>query len=178
MKSKLRLKILQKIAQSTTTTDLPTAQVAATQSISGAPTSFVASNIYPTIVTGFTSRNIGYINALADLLNTCIFYSSNGQLDLNRMKTNNFSSGLTAVPSADLKNLMGFSKALYNIMFTNHGQDFKKQLSPQEIQQLINNLENNQFIQNLPSTNPVGQLATKVEGNIKTLIVNYLSNIK
>ena len=176
MKSKLRLKILQKIAQSTT--DLPTTQVAETTSVSGAPTSFVASNLYSSIVTGFSSRNIAYINALADLLNTAIFYSSNGQLDLNRMKANNFSVGLTAVPSADLKDLMGFSKALYNVVFTNNGQEFKKQLSPQEISELINNLKNNPFLQNLPSTNPVGQLATKVEGNIKTLIVNYLSNIK
>jgi hypothetical protein len=176
MKSKLRLKILQKIAQSTI--DLPTTQVAQTTSVSGAPTSFVASNLYPTIVSGFSSRNIGYINALADLLNTTIFYNSNGQLDLNRMKSNNFNVGLTSVPSADLKDLMGFSKALYNVVFTNHGQEFKKQLSPQEIAELINNLKNNQFLQNLPSTNPVGQLGTKVEGNIKTLIVNYLSNIK
>lgn len=176
MKSKLRLKILQRIAQSTT--DLPTESVSATKSISGAPTSFVASNLYPSIVTGFSSKNIGYINALADLLNTCIFYSSDGQLDLNRMRTNNFTVGLTSVPSADLKNFMGLGKVLYNTIFTEHGGEFKKQLTPQEIQELMENLKNNIYLQNLPSTNPSGQLATKVTGNIKTLIVNYLSNIK
>lgn len=157
--------------------NLPTDEVTKIKSVSGSPSSFIATSAYPTINTGFTSKNANIINKIADLLNTAIFYTSNGQIDLNRLKSNNFTLGTSDIPSEDLKNLIGFSKAIYNNLFTNKSQNFKDKVSQEELLQIINSLKSNQFIQNLSSLNPSGQLATKIPGNLKSLIITELSNI-
>lgn len=163
---KTRLKILEKIAQTQT------------KSVAGSPPKFVASDIYPSIMTAFQSKNVPLINALADLLNTVMYYTSNGQVNMMQLRNNNFNLGTDQVISADLKNLMEFSKILYNQVFTNLGVDFKSPLSSQQISDKITVLKNSSYLNNLSNANLTGQVATKVSGNPKELIKNYLLQIK
>lgn len=172
----IRYRILEKLAQQTD--ELPTEGVAKTQVVAGNPPSFIPSNLYPGMILAFSERNAAIINGLASLLNNGLYYSSNGQVSLSSMKANNFSAGTSHVPSSDLRNLMNFSKAIYQNLFTNLGINYDRKLSSEEIKEIVDNLKNNQYLNNLPATNPTGQLGTKIGGNLKTLMINYLSNIK
>lgn len=173
---KLRLKILEKIAQ--TTPNVPTDAVVQTTSVSGSPPPFNVSDYYPTMITGFQAKNMPWIVGLSNLLNTVMYYSSNGKVTLPWMKSNNFNVGTDQIPSLDLRNLMNFSKLVYNQIFTNLGQPYKAQLTSEQIAIKVNTLKSSQFLNNLSSVQPGGQVATKIGGNVKTLIQNYLLQIK
>lgn len=176
--NKFRRRIIEKLAQAATPDNLPTAEVTSTTTVSGSPPSFVATEYYPEIIQAFNSRNATIINGLTNVLNQALYYSSNGQVHLQWMRQVNFNFGMDGIPSVDLKNLMGFAKQLYMLVFTNHGEPDKQPLNPQEIEKRINLLKTSQFVGNLSSTNPVGQLSSKIGGNIKTIINDYLLQIK
>ena len=55
---------------------------------------------------------------------------------------------------------------------------FVQQLTGQEILSRINILSSSSQLTSLSNTNPSGQLATKVQGNVKTNIISYLQSIK
>lgn len=175
--NKLRFKILKKIAQASPPANLPTEEVTKTKTVSGSPQSFIATDYYPTITMGFGSNNANIINYLTYILNNGLYYTSDGQVSLKLMHSNNFSVGTTSVPSEDLKNLMNFVKQVYSELF-NRGTEFKQKLTSEEINERISRLKSSNFLNNLSSTNPMGQLSNKIGGNIKTLINNYLLQIK
>jgi hypothetical protein len=173
---KIRLRVLEKIAQATP--NVSTEEVAKTTSVSGSPPTFIASNLYPSIIVGFQNKNVPWINGLANLLNTAMYYTSGGKVTLPWMKSNNFNFDTSQVPSIDLRNLMNFTKVIYNQLFTDNGQAYKGSLTPLQISQKISNLSSNQFLNNLSSVQPGGQVNAKLGGNVKTLIQNYLLQIK
>jgi len=176
MQPKLRLKILEKIAQ--TTLNLPTDQISQTKTVAGSPPTFIATDYYPSIILGFSAKNAPIINGLSNLLNNALYYSSNGQVNLSWMRSNNFNFGTSQVPSIDLKNIMELCKLLYNKIYTDLGQSYKKTLTSEEISEKVKLLDNSQYLSNLSSVQPTSQLATKIGGNLKTLIHNYLAQIK
>lgn len=176
--SKARLKILNKIAQATPPANLPTSSVANTKPVAGSPPSFKADDWYPSLRIGFQNKNVPWINGLANLLNTSLYYSSDGKTHLNWMRSVNFNFGTDQVPSVDLKNLMLFSKMVYQQLFTNLGQAYTQQLTPEQIAEKIQYLRTSQPFNNLSQVSPTGQLSTKIGGNLKTLIYNYLLQIK
>lgn len=171
-----RIKLLQRIAQDATNT--PTAGVTATTPVSGSPPAFKATDYYPGIIVAFTPRNAVLINNLADLLNQALYYNSGGKVNLSWMRSINFNFGIDNTPSLDLKNLMGFSKQVYRQLFTNNGAMDKQPLTPKEIEERLAPLKGSLFLSNLPVTNPMGQLASKIGGNIKIFINNILLQIK
>lgn len=175
--SKARLKILNKIAQAVLPTDLPT-DAMATKPVTGSPPSFNATDFYPGITAGFQAKNVPWINGLANLLNSSLYYSSAGKVHLPWMRSVNFNFGADQAPSVDLKNIMNFTKLVYNQLFTNLGQNYQQPLTPEQIAEKVRLLRASQPYNNLSQTNPTGQLATKIGGNLKTLINNYLLQIK
>lgn len=174
---RLRIKFIEKMAQATPP-NVPTEAVAETTSVSSSPPPFNALDYYPTMILGFQARNMPWINGLAQLLNTVMFYSSNGKVTLPWMRSNNFSFSTDQVPSADLKKLMNFTKLVYMQLFTDLGSTYKHPLTVSQIADKIRILDSSQFLNNLSSVQPGGQVATKVGGNVKTLIHNYLLQIK
>lgn len=170
--NKLRYKILYKLSQ--TADNLTTDGVNATKTVSGSPTPFIATDYYPNIILAFSSNNATIINKLIDVINMALYYTSNGKVDFQWMKSNNFNFTTSDIPSVDLKNLMNFSKEIYSQIFSSNRQ----KLNPEEISQKINLLKNSKALQNISSTNPVGQLSGKIGGNIKVVINNYLLQIK
>ena len=175
--SKVRLKILNKIAQAALPTNLPTAATS-NNPVTGSPPAFNASDYYPSIIIGYTSKNMPWINGLMNLLNTSLFYTSSGKVHLPWMRSVNFNFGTDQVPSVDLKNIMNFTKLVYNQILTNLGQAYQQPLTPQQIAEKIRILTASQPFNNLSQVNPSGQLSTKIGGNLKTLINNYLLQIK
>jgi|SRR6185436_6690582 len=177
MVNKLRLRIFEKLAQANPPENLPTTQTAQTKTVSGSPPSFMATDYYP-ITLAFSPRNTPIINVLSNLLNQALYYSSDGKIHLPWMRSVNFNFDTSNIPSVDLKNLMEFSKQIYNQIYTSNGKFDNRQLTAQEIFNRINPLKYSQYINNLSSTNPAGQLASKIGGNIKNFINNYLLQIK
>lgn len=170
-----RIKLLQKIAQ-TTDPNIPTDEVAKTKTVAGSPPNFIATDYYPTINVGFNPANANIINYLTGILNQGLFYTSDGKINLSTMKSSNFNTGTTAV-SENLKNLMNFGKEIFTELF-NNGVEFKQKLTPEEISARVSRLKSSQFLNNLPATNITGQLANKIGGDIKTILINSLTQIK
>lgn len=179
MKSqKLRLRILRKIAQNALPQGTPTDAAAQTTVVAGSPPAFKASDAYPGIVVGLQAKNVPWVNGLADVLNTALFYSSNGKVSMPWMRQNNFNFSADQSPSVDLRNIMNFTKLVYNNLFTNLGAGFQQPLAPAQLQEKVHTLQTSQFLSNLSSLQPTGQLANKLGGNLKTIITNYLLQIK
>ncbi len=171
------MKELQKIAQSAIN-DSPTDEVNKTISISGSPPNFIASNYYPSIIIAFKSKNATLINQLLSLLNNAIFYSSNSKLNIDYLRQLNFSISGDQANSEALKNIIKFSKQVYQFILTDTGKNYKKPLLPEEIENKINILKSSQFLNQIPSTVATSQLAVKVGGDVKTKIKNLLDQIK
>lgn len=172
-----RLKILQKISQSVPA-GLPTDNQADINTVSGTPPAFIAADMYPSLRIGFQNQNVPWINRLGTLLNTAMYYSSSGKVHMQWMRGVNFTFGTDQIPSTDLKNLMNFSKLVYNQMFSNMGQAYQQALKPEQIAEKKRILLTSQPYMNLSSTNPTGQMATKIGGNIKSLINDLLLQIR
>lgn len=164
MNIKHRIKILNKIAQ--------------TKSVSGSPRSFNIATAYPTTTLGLGSKNIPALVKLGDLLNNALYYSSNGEKDLQWMKSINFNADTSGAMSVDLKNIILFCNLLYHNLMTNLGVDFKQQLSTDDIANRVRLLSTSQPLTSLSSTNTTSQLNSKIGGNLKTLILDALTQIK
>jgi hypothetical protein len=165
MNIKHRISILKKIA------------ITAPNSVSGTPQRFIVAELYPTAVTGLTPANTDKLTLVMSNINQAIYYSSNGKFDLMDLKNSSFIKDVSGeIP--DLRNLILFSQLIYNNLLTDAGAKFEKQLSPQEIKRRIDLLIGSMPLNNLPSTNPTGQLSTKIHGNLKELIKTKLREIK
>jgi hypothetical protein len=94
------------------------------------------------------------------------------------MQNNSFNFGIDNVPSVDLKNLMGFAKQLHSTIFTNNGEQDDRALNSEEIGKRIATLKNSSFLSNLSTSNPMGQLQSKLGDNVKSLIKDTLNQIR
>lgn len=164
MNRKHRINILNKIAQS--------------KSVSGSPRNFNIATVYPTTTLGLSSKNIPALVKIGNLLNNALYYLSNGEKDLQWMKSINFNADTSGAMSVDLKNIILFCNLLYHNLMTNLGVDFKQQLSEDEITNRVRLLSTSQPLTSLSSINATSQLNSKIGGNLKTLILEALTQIK
>jgi hypothetical protein len=178
MNKKIRHRILERLAQAVPPANLPSEEVAKTKTVSGSPSYFDITQYYPTVITAFGSQNMSWIIKLIDVINQALFYTSDGQVQLKWLQNNSFNFGMDGVPSADLKNLMGFSKQIRNNIFTNNGVKYEQSLTHEEIVKKVQTLKYSSFLSSLSQSNPMGQLQSKLGGNVKTLITDILLQIK
>ena len=176
-RSGIRRIIFEKLAQAKPTGAIPTKELAQTQSVSGSPPPFSAIQSFPTLILAFNQRNANVIEQLSNLLNTVMFYTSNGQVHMQWMRTVAFNFGVTDIISTDLQHVMNFCKQFFVQIF-NGGQNYNAALTPEQIAEKVNVLKNSPALTSMSSTNPIGQLATKIRGDVKTSIINLLSQIK
>jgi len=174
MNRKFRLRILEKLAQ--TTPNLPTDQVAKSKPMPPPP-AFQASAIYPGIRNGFNQASIPIIDGLVSLLNSAVHYASAGAVNYQYFRNNNFNFDASGAPSVDQKNLMNLSKRIYRTIL-NSGSAFPQPLTGQQISSMVENITASSEFNNLSQVSPTGQLAIKIQGNLKTLIFNYLTYLK
>lgn len=177
MNNQLRKRILTKLSQTNPSENLPTTQIINTKTVSGTPPNFTASNNYPDIFIAFLSRDVAIINALSNALNQALYYTSSGHFNLSKMYSNNFNLDTSSLPSPELKNIVNFIRMVYMNLYTNNGSKYTTKLTSKEISDKINRLKYSFPLNNLSSTNPIGQLAAKIGGNVKSIIINYLSQI-
>ena len=102
-------------------------------------------------------------------------YSTFGKVNFEKLKNNNFSIDSSSLPSPDQKNLVNFSKNIFKY-FLNSGNSFNKKLTSSQIKLFVDDLLSSQEISNLPVSG--GLLSQKISGNLKTLIINLLTNLK
>jgi hypothetical protein len=176
-RSRIRRKIFEKLAQVNPPGAIPSKAQSQTQSVSGSPPPFSAIQSFPTLILAFNQRNANVIEQLSNLLNTVLFYTSNGQVHMQWMRTVAFNFGVTNIISTDLQHVMNFCKQVFIQLF-NSGNEYKAALTPQQIAEKADVLKNNTALTSMSSVNPIGQLATKIRGDVKTSIINLLSQIK
>ena len=173
--SKLRIKLLEKIAQATTPTTVPTDQTANTAVVAAAP-SFQASSMYPGILKGFNLPSINIINNIVSTLNTALHIATAGKINFQILKNNNFSTDPSSFQSSDQKNIFLLSKMVFQKLL-NSGNQFENKLIPKQIQDIVGSIISSQPLLSLSSINPVSQLAQKV-GNLKQIIIDQLTLLK
>jgi len=169
--NKFRKKLLEKLAQD------PGAIKTPVPSVTGTPPLFQIQSLFPSIYTGFGQTITNQINGLANYLNTTLYYISNSKYDMVKMFNNSASIDTSGILDQDLKKLVEFSKLVIQHLFNNKNA-FVRALTAQEIDNRINILNTSPQLTSLSNTNPAGQLATKIQGNVKTNIIAYLQYIK
>ena len=176
MNKQLRMRVLEKLAQ-INTTSLPSDQAAQTKPTTAAPPAFQASAIYPGIRYGFNTASIPIIDAFVSLLNTAVHYASNGAVNFQTFRNDSFNFDASIAPSVDQKNLMNLSKRVYHTLL-NNGQAYKQALTGKQVSDMVDMILASPEFNNLSHVSPTGLLATKIQGNLKTLITNYLTYLK
>ena len=172
IRSRLRMIRLAQVTPS-----IPTDQVAATAPIPPPPPDFQASAIYPGIRIGFASNSITIIDELVSLLNIALHYTTAGAINILKLRSMNFIFDASQSPSVDQRNLMNFSKKIFTTLL-NSGQPFVQKLDATKIEEMVDTLLASQELNQLSQVNPSGLLATKIPGNLKTTITNYLNYLK
>lgn len=156
---------------------MPTDQVASTMPLMAPPPVFQASAMYPSIRTGFASNSVVIIDELVNLLNTALHYATAGTMNFQKLRDINFNFDPSQAPSVDQRNLMNLSKKVFKTLL-NSGQAFAQKLDFSKVGELTKLLLTSQEINNLSQISPSGLLATKIPGNLKTLITNYLNYLQ
>jgi hypothetical protein len=163
------MRIFKKLAQTTTPS---------TTTVIGTPTPFLVTELYPSVILGLNGRNINFINLLGELLNKTIYYMSNGEIKMYELKQSSFNSGTTSVKDPLLKHVIDFAALVHNNLFTNKDEQYKKELTPEEIKAITQELLSSSELSVIPSSNPTSFLTSKIGGNLKEFIIKYLSNIR
>lgn len=164
--SKLRKKILKRLAQADPTT------------ISGTPSGINVSSLFPSIITAWSTDNLESIQDIVDTLNQAIFILSAGQLDFNKLRVQQFNVDTSKYPDRILKNTVKFTIVVYNNMLTNNGAAFSKELTAEERKIIIGKIKGSLQADEMPDGGISQELVNKIGGNLKTKISSSLDMIK
>ena len=166
--NKLRQRILTKLAQAQ-----PTQPETTTQSIP-APTP-PPTDLFSHLNEGFNGATVAILSALTGRLNTALHYASQGKDNFQDIVNNNMDlSG--AAP--DHRNVGGICQRLYNTFLNRKNSFNSKKVDPKTIVTWADGITNSSEYNNLSQVNPTGQLATKLQGNLKSEILNFMNGIK
>lgn len=165
----VRLKTLQKIAQTQTTTPTPT-------QVTGNPAA-VSVSMFPSVPLAWGANNVSYIQDLVDALNMGMFVLSNGKIDFDKMKQQNFNVDLSSYV-ASIKGVASLAKELSQKVLTNNGVPFKQALTPEEKAAIITGIRGSTTLGTISDGGITTALPAKIGGNLKTIILNLLNNIK
>jgi hypothetical protein len=167
MNIKQRLKIITKLAQAQ-----PTQPTTTTPTL--APPPAPPSDLFSYLNEGYNGPTAQLITGLTGQLNSALYYASQGKDNFQKIINNNLDlSG--AAP--DNKNVGMISQKFYNT-FLNRKNPFTKKIDGSVIRNWSDTLLNSSEYNNLSQINPTGLLATKLQGNLKTIIQNYINQIK
>lgn len=176
---KLRLQLFKKIAK--VGEEINTDKVVQKTPNLGMPPPFSAPNKYPSLRQAFDNPSIEAIDNLSDLINSSLYYASNGKYNMAKLFNENFNYTASDIPptAKDLKLLLLFAKDIFNKLY-NRGIEYKNKLKNEQYLDKINSLLESVNLNNLSQINPSSQLAVKLGANIKTKIIdilNYMKNI-
>jgi hypothetical protein len=156
---KLRQRILTKLAQTPVVLNPP-------------PT--IPSDLFSHLAEGYNSGTVSLLQGLVNQLGIALHYASQGKDNFQKIINNNMDlSG--AFP--DQKNIGTICQKIFN-SFLNRKAAFKTKVSATNIHTWSDYILNSQEYSNLSQINPTSLLAIKLQENLKTLILNYLNQIK
>jgi len=172
MNSKLRLRILKKIAQ--TTGDTPTSGVAQTMTVSAPTVTMEAA--YPNARSGYDDARARIVFALGDLLNKSINLATAGKYNIQSLRNKSWQITPDEFPSPDQKNLAMFFKKVFISLF-NNGQAFPQKLTSEQLTEKAEDLLQSQEFRNLSQVSPTGPIAIKITSNLQSEVRRLLSSL-
>lgn len=123
---------------------------------------------------GYNAGTVALIKQLTNLLNTSLHYASAGKDNFQKIMNNSLDlSGAIQ----NHKNIGLLSKQLFST-FLNNKNSFTQKVPANNIYQWCATLLNSNEYNSLTQTNPSGQLANKIQGNLKSLILDITNGIK
>lgn len=137
----------------------------------------VTVSMFPTANLGWGANNISHIQKIINTLNVAMFQLSNGRIDFDKLKQQNFNIDVSAYVAA-LKGMVGLSKLIYQSVLTNNGAQFKAALTPEQKKNIIDGIKGNTTFGTIPDGGITPVLPNKIGGNFKSIILNALANIK
>jgi hypothetical protein len=165
--NKLRLRILTKLAQT------QPAQPTETPAILG-PVPAVPGDLLTNLYKGYNTNTVPLLTNLTNQLNAAMHYASKGQDNFTKIIGNNMDlSGATP----DQKNVGSVAKRVYTT-FLNSKNPFVEKIDAVTIHNWADALTSSPEYNALSQINPTSLLATKLQGNLKTEILNLMTQIK
>jgi hypothetical protein len=171
MSSKLRSKLLEKIAQATPVETGPA-------TVPGSPSKCDVVSYFGSVIKGWQNQNVSFIQEIIDDLNESIYVLSQGQIDFNKLRVQSFNVDAGKYPDRILKNIVKFSQQVYSLLLTDQGKDFAAPLTPETRELKINQLTSNLGTVGIPDGSINQFLFSKIGGNLKTKLMTNLKNIK
>lgn len=144
--------------------------------VSGSPSPFDPFAYFPTMMVGWGAPNVEPIRRISNVLNNALYILSNGALDINRLRANNFVVDVSQYPDIVLRGIINYSLQVFKSVYSNNTIPFKAPITnkPQRIQALKNLLTTFQ----IPDGGINGLLQNRIGGNFKLIILDTLDNIK
>ena len=181
--TKIRLKLLQKIAQTQGDQNNPggdaTNMPATSNNIAVPPdTSPSVSQLYP-IRNGFDSARASIIDGLIRQLSVAVNVATDGKYNLQKLRNINFQFDPSEFGSPDQKNLMLFFQKVFKTLL-NSGQTFTQPINAVQLNNMVTFLLQSPELANLSQVNPTGQIAQKapIKGNFKDIIREQLARLR
>lgn len=171
MNKKIRQRIFQKLAQTTpapTTTD-----TAATPVVTTSPPA-VPTSLFTYLPKGYNTNTIQVLQTLVTQLNIAMHYASFGKDNFQKLIDNNLDASATV---ADQKNVDGVARQVFDTFF-NKKNDFAQKVTPAQIKTWADAIIGSPTFGSLSQIKPTSVLSTKLQGNLKSSIENYLTQIK
>lgn len=165
--NKLRYRILEKIAQDQAT------QPTVTPAIVPAPPT-VPSILFSHLSEGYNGGTVAMLIGLTQQLNNALHYASNGKANFQKIIDGNLD---LSAASPDEKNVGALCKKWY-LTFLNSRNTFEQKVTGKTIATWADAIISSPEYSSLSQVNPTGTLATKLQGNIKTIILDYINQIK
>lgn len=167
----IRLKALQRIAQTT-----PATTTLATQPVAGNPAPITVP-MFPGTDLAWGAANVPHIQKILDTLNVAMYQLSNAKIDFDKLKQQNFNVDTSAYAAA-LKGMVTLSQLVYQTILTNNGVPHKAALTADKKKTVIDGIKGSTNLGTIPDGGITPSLPNKIGGNFKSIILNSLQNIK
>lgn len=161
----VRIKTLQKIAQIN--------NISLTK---GNPTA-VNVSMFPSVGLAWGSQNLALIQKIIDTLNKSIYQLTNGKIDFDKLRQQNFNVD-TSSYDVVAEGMLNLSKTIYQKILSNEGLAYIQALNPSQKKAIVDGIKGSAALGTIPDGGINSILSNKIGGNFKTIILNSLANIK
>ena len=172
MNRKERMKVLERIAQTTTGTPATGATQTGTQTTTP-PTqrSAAASTLFPSVATGWDASRVVYVNRVVRMLDAAVGTGTNGKYNFQKLWDAKFPAGAESEFTSPVKDLLVLFRKVFQY-FLNNGVPFQRQLNTAEVTQRVNAILSAPEIAKLEQVNPAGPL-----GNVGVSLANIRQDL-
>lgn len=161
-----RLKLLAKIAQQATSQPSSPATTAPATTLPPAPAFSPISGPWAFLAQAYNSPTIQYLARLLGILNTAMYYASNGQHSLQKNQNDLGNVDASSLPSVDAKNIVLLAKLVY-ATFINSGHPFPQAPNARQIATWAGTIAQSQPLLNLSQLNQTGPLSQQLNANFQ-----------